>query len=165
MPLRFPLDKQLHDKWCWAAVTASVDRYLNPNSTLDQCKIAEQVLGRSCCPDGEACNQVESLDNALSKFNRLEGTASNFALSFTEIRQIIDARMPVCVRIGWQGGGGHFVVISGYRVTKSGRELLEIADPLFPSSILSYHDFVTSYQNVEQSDGGGQWTHTFLVKR
>jgi hypothetical protein len=165
MAFRFPLGKQSQDKWCWAAVTTSVDRYFNPGSTVNQCKVAEEVLQRGCCPDGEACNQVESLDRALLKFNRLDGAASAFALSFTDIKQHIDNRMPVCVRVAWRGGGGHFVVITGYRITSAGRQMLEIADPLFPNSIIWYDDFVWSYQNVEQPNGGGFWTHTFLVKK
>ena len=165
MAFRYPLEKQVQDKWCWAAVTASVDHYFNPGSTLSQCEVAEAVLGGNCCPDQEACNQVESLDNALSKFNRLDGVATAFSPSFEEIQQKIDSRMPVCVRVEWRGGGGHFVVITGYRLTKSKRRMLEIADPLFPSSIMWWDDFLSSYQNVEQPDGGGFWSHTFQVKR
>jgi hypothetical protein len=165
MWFRYPLNKQAQDKWCWAAVATSVDRYFDPGSALSQCEVAGEVLDRGCCPDGEKCNQVESLDKALSKFDRLDGLASASALSFTEIQQQIDNRMPVCVRVEWRGGGGHFVVITGYGFGKSGRQMLEISDPLFPKSLMWYDDFVWSYQNVEQPDGGGFWSHTFQVKK
>lgn len=165
MPFKFPLQKQIKDKWCWAAVTRSVDRYFNPKSTLDQCTVAQLVLGRSCCPDADDCNQVEFLEKALSRLDRIDGVPVRFGLSFADICESIDNRMPICARIGWNGGGGHFVLICGYRKTSSGRQLLEIADPLFPSSLVPYEDFISGYQNMEQPRGGGKWTHTYRLKK
>ena len=59
-------------------------------------------------------------------------------------------------------GGAHFVVICGYRIAASGVEIIEIADPYFPSSLVLYDDFVEAYQNAEQPQGGGRWVASFL---
>lgn len=79
------------------------------------------------------------------------------SLSFEEIMNQIDQGMPIGVRIGWFGGGGHFVVIRGYR-NPTGAELLSIADPWFVDSIQYCDVFTSSYL------GRGEWTDTFLLK-
>lgn len=61
------------------------------------------------------------------------------------MRDIIDASKPVCVRIGWNGGGGHFVAIAGYRVSHSGAQLVDVEDPLYGPSIAIYDEFKGSY--------------------
>src|SRR5437867_2038718 len=129
----FQIEKQLQDKWCWAAVSVSVDHYFSPGSTFSQCRIARDVLGGlPCCGAPDTCNTPASLRAALDDVGRFRDRLPR-PLLFDEIRQEIDARSPVCVRIGWNGGGGHFVVISGYRELASGAQLVEVSDPLFPS--------------------------------
>lgn len=160
----FQIQKQLEDKWCWAAVAVSVDHYFFPGSTSSQCRIARDVLGvPQCCGDPDACNTAAKLQDALDAISRLREILPR-ALLFDEIRQEIDAGQPVCARIGWNGGGGHFVVVSGYRQTVSGTQLVDVADPLFPNSTVLYDEFVSAYQNTEEPEGGGQWTATFLVR-
>src|SRR5690606_26882557 len=67
-------------------------------------------------------------------------------------------RSPICVRIGWKGGGGHFVVIHGIS-SVSKDYYLHIADPFFGSSIQSLSHFASNYRN------NGQWTHTYFTKK
>src|SRR5437879_6605632 len=111
----FQIEKQRQDKWCWAAVSVSVDHYFFPGSTSSQCQIARNVLGGlPCCSDPAGCNTPARLQPALDAVGRLRGTLPR-RLQFDEIQQEIDARRPVCVRVGWDGGGGHFVVVSGDR--------------------------------------------------
>ena len=166
MPFRYPLDEQQGDKLCWAAVALSVDKYFDPGSSNTQCSVAGAVLGRGCCPDPEVgCNEVEFLEKALDKVNRLASWPTAGPLSFTEIKDSINQRIPICVRIEWRGGGeGHFVVICGYRETKEHRQFVEVLDPWFPNSIVSYHEFVETYQNAERADAGGFWSHTYRVR-
>ncbi len=157
----FQIEKQREDLWCWAAVSASVDHYFFPASTSTQCKIAREVLGiDNCCADPDLCNDKAKLQDALEAVGRLRETLPR-PLRFEEIRQEIDAFLPVCVRIGWNGGGGHFVVISGYHESPSGAQV-DVADPLFPNSTMYYDDFVSAYQTGVTS--GGEWTATFLLE-
>jgi hypothetical protein len=68
---------------------------------------------------------------------------------------------PLGCRIGWNGGGGHFVILHGY-TNKTGASSTEnwvdVADPWYgPSSVL-YDDFRTKYQKT------GQWTHSYTTR-
>jgi hypothetical protein len=159
----FEIEKQREDKWCWAAVSVTVDHYFSPGSTSTQCRVARNVLGvTQCCSDPDVCNTPAKLQTALTAVRKLKDTLTR-PLEFDEIRQEIEAGRPVCVRIGWSGGGAHFVMISGYRLSASGAKLVEVADPLFPNSTILYDVLVSAYQNAQDPAGGGQWTATFLV--
>jgi hypothetical protein len=159
----FPIEKQLEDKWCWAAVTVSVDHYFFPASTSSQCQIARDVLSiADCCSNPDGCNRAAKLQDALTDVSRLTEILPR-PLRFDEIQREIDAKRPVCARIAWNEGSAHFVVVSGYRQSASGVQSVEVADPLFPSSTLEYDVFVSAYQNGEVPQGGGQWVATFLV--
>ena len=160
---KFQIEKQREDKWCWAAVSVSVDHYFSPGSASSQCRVARDVLGiAQCCSNPDDCNTPARLQAGLSVVGRLKAILLR-PLQFNEIRREIDALRPVCVRIAWNGGGGHFVVISGYRLSASGAQLVEVADPLFPSSTVLYDVLISAYQNAQEPLGGGQWTATFLV--
>jgi len=143
-------------EWCWAAVSVSVDKFFNPASSRTQCTVAEDVLTRSCCGGEAACNEPAELQVALRRVNRLRKILGR-RLRFSEIQAEIDAFKPVCVRIGWDGGGGHFVVVDRYVELESGEQLVHVLDPLYSNSTLYYDEFVSEYQ------GDGQWTGTFLV--
>ena len=158
MASTFQMEKQIEPNWCWAAVSVSVGRYFFPQSTSTQCKVAGTVLSRTdCCAEPAACNQPAHLEAGLKAVNRPPNILVR-ALTFDEIRKQIDQQRPVCVRIAWNGGPrGHFVVISGYQLLRSGIQQINVADPFYADSSIDYNDFVFDYQ------GNGQWTATFLV--
>jgi hypothetical protein len=62
---------------------------------------------------------------------------------------------PLCARIGWSGGGGHFVAIDGYNTDLN---MVAIDDPWYGPSDVMLEAFLTAY---EQS---GSWTHKYFVK-
>ena len=161
---KFPLEKQLQDKWCWAAIATGVDHYFFPGSSSTQCTVAKSVLNTAdCCSKPESCNKTAKLQDALDKLGLVPKIYTE-KFTFKQIRKVIDAGSPVCARIAWNAGGAHFVVICGYRIAASGAEIIEIADPYFPSSLVLYDDFLEAYQNAEQPQGGGRWVASFLVK-
>jgi len=69
----------------------------------------------------------------------------------------IDAGRPVGARIGWNNGGGHFMVIYGYSLVV-GTEWFDIDDPIYGKRHLTVADFSSNYQ------GSGSWTHTYFTK-
>ena len=159
--LPFPMQTQKQILWCWAAVAVSIDDYLSAGgSKWTQCKLASQVFGNTvdCCASPDDCNEAQYLESALSGVARLKKWEPG-SLSFEEIQNEIGRplQLPVCVRIGWAGGGGHFVVIVGYRETKSGQQFVDVADPWYGDSTLRYEDFRDRYQYR------GQWTETYYV--
>jgi hypothetical protein len=155
--MAFPLEKQKMSMWCWAAVAVAVDRYFSPNSSWSQCKLAAKVLGKAdCCTNPQACNSAAKLQDALRAVGRFKEHHKS-AMSFDALRARLDAGFPVGVRIGWGGGGGHFVLVTGYRWIE-GEPALEICDPQLLNGLCRYDDFVSAYC------AAGKWTHSYLVE-
>jgi hypothetical protein len=154
--LNFIMQNQQQTNWCWAATSVSVSRFFNPNGTWTQCSLVNAELGRSdCCMQGASsnCNRAWYLDNALSRTGNLQSTSSGSA-SITEIAGQINANRPICVRIGWSGGGGHFLAIDGYN---SAISMVAVDDPWYGASDVVLSVFQTAYQ------GSGSWTTTYRV--
>jgi hypothetical protein len=165
--MAFPIQKQIEDQWCWAAVSASIDHYFSPGSTVTQCIVAQEVLPAQvppvdCCANNDACNTGAALEDALAAVGRFKQVVSGPA-TFAAVCQQLNANMPVGARIEWYQGGAHFVIIAGFYVTASGRGVLTIADPLFANSNIYYNDFRSAYQ--ANTNGGGEWTHTYFVQK
>jgi hypothetical protein len=153
----FEIETQKQDQWCWAAVSVSIEKYFEGERALSQCEMAHRVLGVDCCASAISCNKAAHLQKALSEIHKLRDDALPGSLSFTETKQEIENGMPIGVRIGWFGGGGHFVVIRGYRES-GGEELVSIADPWFVDSIQYFDVFSSNYLDL------GKWTDTFRIK-
>jgi hypothetical protein len=158
--LRFTLQHQLQTNWCWAAVATSAAGFFDRATTWGQCTLVNAELGQAgCCNDGSsgACNVPWYLDRALDRTGNLKSKSSG-TVPWTKIRTEIDAGRPVGARIGWRGGGGHFVVLTGYR--KAGKvEEVEVQDPWTGRSSLPLDVFKTNYKNA------GTWTHTYLTRK
>jgi hypothetical protein len=73
----------------------------------------------------------------------------------TDVKNEISNNRPLCVRIGWSGGGGHAVALDGYSESLG---MVAVDDPWYGSSDVSLSVFQTSYQ------GAGSWTHSYRVK-
>jgi Papain-like cysteine protease AvrRpt2 len=157
--LAFNMQMQTESNWCWAATSTSVSHFYWWWSTWTQCRVANGELGHSdCCnsPVPSACNVPWYLDKALTRTNNFVSIMGGQA-SFQQIKSEIDAGRPVGARIGWNGGGGHFMVIYGYsRIFNF--EYFDIDDPIYGKGHLSVSDFADNYQ------GSGTWTHTYFTK-
>ncbi|MBS0425533.1 MAG: C39 family peptidase [Proteobacteria bacterium] len=156
--LSFNMQSQTESNWCWAATSTSVSHFYWLWSTWTQCRVANGELGHSdCCnnPVPSACNIPWYLDKALTRTNNFVSMMGQ--ASFQQVKDEIDAGRPVGTRIGWNGGGGHFMVIYGYsRVLNL--EYFDIDDPIYGKSHLTVSDFASNYQ------GSGTWTHTYFTK-
>lgn len=157
--LAFNMQMQTQSNWCWAATSTSVSHFYWFWSTWTQCRVANGELGHSdCCnsPVPSACNVPWYLDKALTRTHNFVSIIGQQA-SFQQVREEIDAGRPVGARIGWSGGGGHFMVIYGYS-RFLGMEYFDIDDPIYGKSHLAVSDFANNYQ------GSGTWTHTYFTK-
>jgi hypothetical protein len=156
--LAFNMQAQAQSNWCWAATATCVSHFYWLWSTWTQCAVANNELGRSDCCNStvpSACNVPWYLDKALTRtrnFVSVMGPAT-----FQQVRDEIDAGRPVGARVGWSGGGGHFMVIYGYSFVV-GTQYFDIDDPIYGKSHLSVSDFSSNYQ------GSGTWTHTYFTK-
>ena len=162
MPNPFQIETQERRNWCWAAVSNTVAHYFFKNSDLTQTQIAEQTTGKPSLSDPDGF--PAPLEVALAKTNGLlKGALKPVPifgrfLTFEAIRSQIDGGSPVCVRIQWkEENTGHFVMISGYSVSTSGEQWVDVADPYYEDSTVPYDQFVTAYLNA------GEWSDTYLV--
>ena len=71
----------------------------------------------------------------------------------TEVIPEINSNRPMCVRIGWSGGGGHFIAIAGY--STFGPPLIDVEDPWYSASTVTWSVLQSGYQ------GTGTWTHSY----
>ena len=172
--MRFELEPQRTDNWCWAAVTQSLLRFFNSNEKRTQCEIVRTCFNhpsqpglktaKDCCqePRCEECNKGFKLMEALDILG-IQSARCNYPLSLREIRAQLTLGVPIIVRIRWQGGGGHYVVITAIGpppAAGKGEEetWLRVADPLDPSA--SYMTYRTLKGNQEWN-----WTHSFLFEK
>lgn len=158
--LGFNIEHQVQTEWCWAAVSKSVSVFFNAGSPWTQCTIVNAELGRTdCCADGSSasCNCPWYLDKALQRVNNLK-KLSDSATDTAAVRSEIDGGDPLGVRIGWNGGGGHFVALYGYDDSDPTNLLLMIGDPWTGTSIVPFDVFSTNYQ------GMGTWTDSYFTQ-
>ncbi len=156
--LSFTMQAQLQSQWCWSANATSVSHYFDSASAWTQCTVVNAELGQTtCCVDGSAsqCNQPWYLNLALTRTGNLASWTGGTATMAQVQSEILDGR-PVGARIGWAGGGGHFVMIAGYRCDTVG--YFDIRDPIYGSSDVAVATFTTSYR------GSGSWTHTYYTE-
>lgn len=155
--LRFPIQAQQQSQWCWAGVAASVSRYYVPSTTWTQCLIANQQWGRTdCCGAGAtgACNNPSVLGTALTTVGHFDRQTSAQESLQTLENELVAGR-PLCIRVGWSGGGGHFVVASG--VEDDG--FVWVSDPGGgTTALVDYDTLRTNYR------GSGTWTHSYFTE-
>ena len=157
--LPFNMQLQTQSNWCWAATATSVSEFYSIFCNWTQCKVASQEMASDCCatPGSTTCNQPWYLDKALSRTNN-HVSISGGTLSWEDVKDELEKGLVVGARIGWSGGGGHFMVIHG--VSKVGNtKYLHIDDPIYQKSVLPYNTFATAYQ------GSGTWTHYYITKK
>jgi len=164
------MDFQEETHWCWAAVAVAIHNFLNPGGPKwQQADVATPVLlaegqidsGVNCSLTPGKCNIDAALDDALEITGNLRQTGfhPDSHLTFDNIKEWVNAELPVGVRIRWWGGTGHFVAIDGFRELQSGRLQVHVQDPKYGPSFQDYDDLVSGYRL------GGDWQDTYLVKK
>ena len=113
--IKFTMQHQLQSEWCWAAVSVSVAHYYDSHSSWTQCQMVNAQRGlTSCCQNGGSndCNQPGFLDDALTRAGHLQSETGG-TTAIGNVVEDLTAGNPVCIRIGWSGGGGHFIAATG----------------------------------------------------
>lgn len=162
--MKFSIQPQKQDDWCWAAVTASIAAFFEDgHSDWTQCRLANELLGQTnCCTEGAsaACDQPWSLSQALKQTGNLACHHAG-AQPVESLREQISAGNPVGALINWQGGGSHFVVLTGVGPDEpggAGATMIAVEDSLNGFSYVTYESFVTSYR------GDGAWAHAYCTR-
>ena len=64
---------------------------------------------------------------------------------------------PVCIRVGWSSGGGHFLAIYGWLIAGRGTKYYVVADLIYGTSQVAQMALLSSYQ------GDGSSSHSYHV--
>lgn len=156
----FSMQMQQQDNWCWAAVSTSVAEFFG-STAWTQCTIAAAELGLDCCGGDAAagCNIPWYLDRVLSRvgyFDRMISSNSPFSAVVTEVA----AGRPLCCRIAWANSTtAHFMTLAGWSTDENGTEYVEVDDPIFGPTHITYQDFKSAYRQP-----GDAWTHSYFTR-
>jgi hypothetical protein len=66
-----------------------------------------------------------------------------------------DVGRPLCVRVGWSGGGGHFFAVTGYH--SDSNDWVSVDDPIYGPSDVTF----AALQSAVQATG--TWTHSYFT--
>jgi Papain-like cysteine protease AvrRpt2 len=157
--LNLAMQHQLQGNWCWAAVSTSIAHFFGSTSWTQCSVVSKEVDDKSCCANGSSskCNVPWRLDKALRRVNALKRKSDGMPGDLKGVRREIDEGRPVCIRIGWSGGGGHFIAIEGYRDDNAS---VAVEDPWHGSS-----DVPLAHFRSGRYQGTGRWTHTYYTKK
>lgn len=153
--LPFLMQRQVQSQWCWAATSASVSIFYNAASSWTQCLVATKIIGTTCCVSPSGCNKPWYLDEALTATDNF--SAISPPLTFQQVESELASGRVIGARVGWRGGGGHFMAIYGCK-TINGINYYSIDDPIYGKSEITENAFLNAYQ------GAGSWTHSYITK-
>ncbi len=152
--LPFTMQHQQQSNWCWSACGTSVGLFYGTGSWT-QCNTASGCLpGQDCCKNAGPCNVYGYLDKALT-YTKSYNSMAGGTCSPSTIKSELSAGNPVCTRVAWNGGGAHFMAITGI----SSSDVLTIQDSIYGTTRIAYNSYAGSYH------GGGSWTTTYYCKK
>ncbi len=168
---------QKQRNWCWAAVSQTV-RKNNKDVFRYQCKMASALLTNNsdtyCCgtdtrweknlydsnthPNRKSqCDKPYSISKAL-EWNGIYQKTYRSPGSSSSIRDQIGYNDPVVVRVAWNSGGGHAMVIYGVTVGGIAGTTYNLWNPGRSSGAETiYHSSLRQYR------GSGSWSHTYFT--
>lgn len=142
--------QQEKTNWCWAACAKMMGNYLG--NGYSQSEICKNVKGNTN-------NNTASLDEVTSAIKYATGktvTRSGIIALYT-ISRSIDNNKPLVIRMQWNSGGGHVVVVSGYNDAK-----VRLVDPASGCSTAWYTLSDLGSGTTIQS-GTGSYTNTWTI--
>ena len=173
--LGVPRRRQRQDDWCWAACVDMVLHYYGLRE-VEQCEIVGHKIKRAdCCDDPR--NEEFSVPCA-PKFMRGVWASWGFDarshlprkgrlgwISEAALKRELDAGRPVEIGLSWSNGGGHAVVVRGWREGR-GRTYFYVNDPWNWAGDPRDEFFAegvgqVSYQELRTAYGMGRWKWTW----
>ena len=151
------IERQAQTQWCWAAVGVGLSSLYDSAMPRRQCEVVSSEFGDdTCCSHGAAnqCNKPWYLDRVLRRLGYLDSIIRG-AVSYQKVREEIETGRPVAIRVGWSGGGAHFLAIDAFN---DHGETLGIEDSWYGRSEVTFADLSFRYQQT------GSWSDTFLTR-
>jgi hypothetical protein len=165
--LKFQIERQGRDQWCWAAVAASICGFYQDEAVPTQCGLANQFLfpGEDCCQAtaSDNCNIPFALDLVLNQLGHLVQPPQG-VVSFEDLNhEITGNSQPVAVRIMFSDlVTAHFVVVIGCAIDDRGTQVLKIADPSEVAgnvTSIGYSALMNDYRP------GATWDQTYFTAK
>lgn len=155
--ISFRLEQQQHANWCWTAVITSLLKYYkHTDSVISQEELVKRIIERKGANYNNYFDSPNVIDSVMSEYGLLN-TKINGQVSFDDLAAQIEKKLPIVVRIQWQEGGGHFIVITGCS-NNGTTAMIQIQDPMHGIKELPYQTFSGSYMDK------GHWSHTYFTK-
>ncbi|KDN22366.1 papain-like cysteine protease family protein [Amycolatopsis rifamycinica] len=153
--LGITMQAQQKDQWCWDASGNTIAAYWGHSLTQTRfCQIAHNESGGDCANNQGYLSDQQRVFRYLGFPDAGTYYPGGQTLSFTGVKNQIDAGKPVGTRIGWRSGGGHMHVLYGYD-DSSGAPRVEYGDPWPNNSRYNSMNYDTYRSNSQF-----QWTHT-----
>lgn len=152
----FVQQQQSQELWCWAAVAVSVSSFFGRPPQFLQCTLVQRVTGLTgCCDDPRSCDQMNSLETALTTTTNLAGPATG-PVPLSSIQQEIRHDKPVPIRIARRDGTAHVMTIVACEGEGPTCQLT-IEDPFFG------RDTITFETLRDREYRRGRWSHTYFT--
>lgn len=174
--LGVPRRRQRQAEWCWAACVDMVLHYYGLRA-VEQCEIVGRKINEDCCdePLSEefdvpcAPKWVRGVWAAwgLGARSHLPRKGRLGWISEAALKRELDAGRPVEVGLSWDCGGGHAVVVRGWRVSRGGRSYFYVNDPWNWAGGDPREEFFAegvgqvSYKELRTAYGMGCWKWTW----
>jgi len=174
--LPVPRRKQGQGDWCWAACVDMVMHYFG-RPEVKQCAVVAKKIGRRevCAHPHRKEFSVACPPRSMSTVWRSWGLKSKAHipsrgrrgwLTEEELVAELDAGRPVEIGFKWEWGGGHAVVVHGWRAGAGGRRYFFVNDPWNWSGerfVEGLDDGIgqVSYEDLRQGYGMGRWKWTW----
>ena len=151
------LRPQETEMWCWAASGEMVMKTVEPRVKVTQCDEANKRFDLSeCCDRPTPGKCVEGGWPEFSKYN-FNYVVKQGPLDFSEVQhEIFCNKRPFAFSWHWVGGGGHMMVVTGYKIVNGTKYVIK-DDPWPPnqgqdSVAITYDFFVKGSDHTHWDD-------------
>lgn len=142
---------QQQDQWCWAATGTTIAVYKGKNVSQNTfCNLAFGRPTNTTCPNQQATLAEDQ--RAFSALGIRPGSYIYNTLTYSAVQTEIKADRPILTRIQWSSGGGHMMVINGFRTSD---HTVEWYDPWPSNDRINVGDYDYYVDNYDFS-----WTHS-----
>jgi hypothetical protein len=163
--LSVPLKAQRTSMWCWAASGQMTMNYIHPASGVSQADEANKRFGRTDCGNSPTPSQcIKGGWPEYDKYKFSSTRTSNTALTWAKLKAEIGcARRPFAFSWHWPDGGGHMMVLIGYKQIRGIRYVL-VNNPWPPTPKAGAQTWMTYNRYVEAAGHHTHWDDFYQIR-